>query len=72
MELADREADMKQHPADSEAQTAQPASTDQPNADRRRFVVAGIVAAPLLVTLSARPAFARQTGTLGAYGSVAP
>jgi hypothetical protein len=67
MELADRRADMKQHSADSETQTAQPAPTDQPNADRRRFVVAGIVAAPLLVTLSARPAFARQS-TLGTYG----
>ncbi len=63
---------MKQHPAERKTQTTQPISTDQPNADRRRFVVAGIVAAPLLVTLSAKPAFARQNGTLGAYGSATP
>lgn len=63
---------MKQHSADSETKTAQPPSADQPNADRRRFVVAGIAAAPLLVTLSARPAFARADGTLGLYGYQTP
>jgi hypothetical protein len=72
MDIAQLEADMKQQPALSETQTTSASSTDRPNGDRRRFVVAGLAAAPLLVTLSARPAFARQTGTLGAYGSATP
>jgi hypothetical protein len=38
---------------------------------RRRFLKAGLVAAPLLMTLAARPAQAESVmvaGTLGAYG----
>jgi hypothetical protein len=43
----------------------QPAPESQnPNHGRRRFVIAGLAAAPLIMTLSARPAFA-QTGTVG-------
>jgi hypothetical protein len=72
MDIAQLNVDMKQHPAASETQTTRASSTDRPNGDRRRFVVAGLAAAPLLVTLSARPASARQTGTLGAYGSATP
>jgi len=40
---------------------------------RRRFVIGGLVGAPLLVTLMAKPAWATpagQNGSLGNYGSV--
>lgn len=50
----------------SNEDTGQQAATDQ---ERRKFLVAGLVAAPLLVTLSARPAWARQDGSLGNYAS---
>jgi len=51
--------------------SSEPNNLDKPNGDRRRFIVGGLVAAPLLVTLTARPARANwaQTGTLGTYGS---
>lgn len=39
------------------------------NEDRRRFVKAGLIAAPLIVTLTARPAWAQDgVGTTGKYG----
>jgi hypothetical protein len=61
---------MKQPSADSPNPTPTPVTTDRPNGDRRRFVVAGLAAAPLLVTLAARPASAQTTsGSLGNYGS---
>jgi hypothetical protein len=38
------------------------------NEDRRRFVKAGLIAAPLIVTLTARPAWAQDgVGTTGKY-----
>lgn len=48
-----------------------PDSEAAPDASRRRFVIAGVVAAPLLVTLAAKPAEATGVGggTLGNYGS---
>jgi hypothetical protein len=55
-------------PVDPKPQTTTKLPDDRPNGDRRRFIVAGLAAAPLLVTLTARPAHARQTGTLGLYG----
>jgi len=43
------------------------------NADRRRFIRAGLVAAPLLITLTARPASAScddaLNGSAGCYAS---
>ena len=42
----------------------------RPDATRRRFMVAGLAAAPLLVTLTAKPAWAQTSqGSLGNYGS---
>jgi hypothetical protein len=50
-----------------------PAPVDRPDSSRRRFVIGTLAAAPLLVTLTARPARAQGTGgSLGNYGSVAP
>jgi hypothetical protein len=49
---------------------ASPEKEIRPDANRRRFIIGGLVAAPLLVTLSARPAWAQQcNGTLGNYCS---
>jgi hypothetical protein len=50
---------------------AVPSQTEaRPDPARRRFVIGGLVAAPLLVTLAASPAWARQgQGSLGNYGS---
>lgn len=44
-----------------------PGSTQE---SRRRFLKSGLVAAPILMTLAARPAQAQEviTGSLGAYG----
>jgi hypothetical protein len=47
--------------------TTAPAGPSAPDADRRRFLIAGLAAAPLIVTLSARPVFAQDQGTLGGY-----
>jgi hypothetical protein len=45
-------------------------AVDRPDAGRRRFVIAGVVAAPILVTLAAKPAESQVPGgTLGSYGS---
>ena len=47
----------------------------QPDAVRRRFLIGGLVAAPLLVTLMAKPAWATPAGaqgSLGNYGSATP
>ena len=45
-------------------------SDPRPDGERRRFIAAGIAAAPLLVTLAARPASAQVAqGSLGNYGS---
>jgi len=35
--------------------------------DRRRLLIAGLTAAPFLMTLGSRPAFATGGGTLGTY-----
>jgi len=55
---------------DTDAQAA-PASRD-----RRRLLIAGITAAPFLLTLASRPALATGGGTLGTYtgdyGTVPP
>jgi hypothetical protein len=48
-------------------QATPPDDRNAANADRRRFLVAGLAAAPLIVTLSARPVFAQDQGTLGGY-----
>jgi len=44
--------------------------SDGPQESRRRFLKTGLVAAPLLMTLAARPAQAQDllAGSLGAYG----
>lgn len=44
---------------------------DEVQESRRRFLKAGVVAAPLLMTLAARPARAQEvaTGSLGVNGS---
>ena len=44
--------------------------SDGAQESRRRFLKVGLVAAPLLMTLAARPAQAQDvvTGSLGAYG----
>lgn len=61
------------HETDAIKPKSEPNNVDKPNGDRRRFIVGGLAAAPLLVTLTARPAQASwaQTGTLGMYGSTA-
>jgi hypothetical protein len=47
-----------------------PTSEPQPDASRRRFIVGGIVAAPLLVTLTAHPARANwQQAYVYGYGT---
>jgi hypothetical protein len=46
--------------------------TQRPDDSRRRFIKAGLATAPVIVTLSARPAWAQEivtNGSLGAYGS---
>jgi hypothetical protein len=46
--------------------------TQRPDDSRRRFIKAGLRTAPVIVTLSARPAWAQEivtNGTLGNYGS---
>ncbi|MEO7888542.1 MAG: hypothetical protein ABIW19_00910 [Vicinamibacterales bacterium] len=61
---------MKQLPEDLVARANAVEPTARPDGDRRRFLVAGLAAAPVLVTLSARSASARQAnGSLGNYGS---
>jgi hypothetical protein len=64
---------MKQH-SETPQPAVTPAPSAKPDADRRRFIVAGLVTAPLLVTLTARPASANweQNGSLGNYGSATP
>jgi hypothetical protein len=44
---------------------------ERPDNSKRRFIKAGLVTAPVIVTLSARPAWAQEpvNGTLGNYGS---
>jgi hypothetical protein len=46
-------------------------SVPAPDGTRRRFIKAGLIAAPIIVTLSARPAWATNTtnGSIGNYGS---
>ena len=52
---------------DSPALPASSTLEPQPNTNRRRFIVGGIVAAPLLVTLAAQPARA-SSGQAYLYG----
>jgi hypothetical protein len=58
-------------PKTRKVSTSEPA--DKPDTSRRRFIIgAGIAAAPLLVTLTAKPAIAgghSNNGSLGNYGS---
>ena len=50
-------------------QVTTPQGDERPDTGRRRFIVgAALAAAPLIITLTARPAEARQ-GTLGTYAS---
>ena len=46
-----------------------PARVPPTDADRRKFLLASLVTAPLLVTLTARPAWAHTGGSLGTYAS---
>lgn len=62
---------MSQHPENPETIAKGEVSLDRPDADRRRFLVAGLVAAPIIMTLSARPALAQVNGSLGNYTSQA-
>lgn len=60
-------------PPSSNELTASAKTEAQPDPMRRRFVIGGLVGAPLLVTLMAKPAWATpagQNGSLGNYGSV--
>jgi hypothetical protein len=60
-------------PRDEQPPVSTPPAAETPDTSRRKFVVASMIAAPLLVTLTARPARAgTTTGTLGNYGSVTP
>ena len=51
---------MSQKPEESRTDGLAAPSPARPDADRRRFLVAGLAVAPLIVTLSARPAFAQD------------
>ena len=49
---------------------SRPPASETPDTGRRKFVVAGIVAAPLMITLTARPARAQsRMGYGGDYSS---
>ena len=50
-----------------DANQKSPVGPKAADADRRRFLVAGLAAAPLIVTLTARPVFAQNAATLGGY-----
>ena len=64
---------MNRQPDSASSQVSTPTAEERPDRGRRRFIVAaGLAAAPLIVTLTARPAEARQTGSLGNYGSGTP
>jgi len=52
----------------SEPATKATGAPDRPDTGRRRFIVAGLAAAPIIVTLSARPALA-QGVECTAYGT---
>lgn len=40
-------------------------SNDKPDKSKRRFIQAGLVSAPVIVTLAARPAWAQEPGPTG-------
>jgi hypothetical protein len=64
-------------PSTEASMSSRPGETDQPtqaanssiDATRRRFLVAGLVTAPVILTLSARPALAQTGGYLDNYAS---
>ena len=63
---------MNRQPDSASPQVSTPTADQRPDTGRRRFIVAaGLAAAPLIVTLTARPAEAGGVtgGSLGNYGS---
>jgi len=50
---------------------ATPDSIQDPESDRRRFLKAGLAVAPLIVTLTARPAAGQDGFTAGSMGNYA-
>jgi hypothetical protein len=67
---------MAHRPEDPNPTPPSATSSEKPDGERRRFIVAGLASAPLLVTLTARPASAwgddHHSGSLGSYGSATP
>jgi hypothetical protein len=59
---------MSQKPEDAGTNGPGGAAATRPDSDRRRFLVAGLAVAPLIATLSARPAFAQGNPCSG-YGA---
>jgi hypothetical protein len=53
---------------DDSSEVSAPPVPDRPDTTRRRFFIASVVAAPLLVTLTARPARAQGPNSAGTYG----
>jgi hypothetical protein len=71
MDIALRKPNMTRPSDDLQSQLPTAPADEQPSKGRRRFIIAaGVAAAPLLVTLVAKPAQAQVTGgTMGNYGS---
>jgi hypothetical protein len=66
-----RKRQVMKHQLDDTSASTSTTTTAKPDPGRRRFVIGGIVAAPVLVSLAARPANANwnQQGYQGSYGS---